>query len=247
MDSSSFVRSQGSVVIASAFAAPLVVAAALHAAGSSVTPTTATLVLVLVVVAAAATGMRSAGVVAALSAGARFDYFLTHPYESLKVTDPDDLLAAVLLLLVGIAVSEIALWGRRQEARASRRAGYLSGALGAADLAALQAPELVDAVSRQIVEVLGIDACRFEPGAAGGSTLLAHDGSVTRRGQEVDVARHGLPTDDVIALDAGHGRFLLTASTRIVRPTIEQRRVAVLLAGQVRAALSEDRSSRSST
>jgi K+-sensing histidine kinase KdpD len=239
--STSFVQSHGSVVLAYAFAAPLVVAATLHVAGSSFTPTTAALVLVLVVVAAAATGLRSAGIVAALSAGAWFDYFLTRPYESFKVTDPDDLQAAVLLLLVGIAVSELALWGRRQQARASRRAGYLSGVLGAADLVALRAPELVEGVCRQIVEVLGVDACRFEPGTGRGSTTLAHDGSVVQHGQEVDVARHGLPTDDVIALGAGHGRFLLTASTRVVRPTIEQRRVAVLLADQVRAALAADR------
>ncbi|WP_199737896.1 DUF4118 domain-containing protein [Cellulomonas sp. PhB150] len=245
MDSSSFVRSHGSVVIAYALAAPLVVAAALHVAGSSVTPTTAALVLVLVVVAAASTGIRAAGVLAALSAGAWFDYFLTRPYESFKVTDPDDIQAAVLLLLVGIAVSELALWGRRQQARSSRRAGYLAGVLGAADLVAVRAPELAEAVCRQIVEVLGIDACRFEPDARGGSTTLTHDGSVVQRGHDVDVARHGLPTDDVIALDAGHGRFLLTSSTRVVRPTIEQRRVAVLLADQVRAALSEG-SSRSS-
>lgn len=237
VDGSSFVRSHRSAVRAFALAAPLVVAAALHAAGSAVTPTTAALVLVLVVVAAAATGVRSAGILAALSAGAWFDYFLTHPYESFKVTDPDDIQAAVLLLLVGIAVSEIALWGRRQQARSSRRAGYLSGVLRTADLVALGAPELVEAVCRRIVEVLGIDACRFELDVHGGSTTLAHDGSVVQRGQVVDVARHGLPTDDLITLDTRDGRFVLTSSTQVVRPTIEQRRVAVLLADQVRAAV----------
>ena len=54
--------------------------------------------------------------------------------------------------------------------------------------------------------------------------------------------RDGLPTDDLIALDVtdhgtNHGRLLLTASTRRVRPTVEQRRVVVLLADQVAAAL----------
>ncbi|NYE75567.1 hypothetical protein [Microlunatus parietis] len=44
--------------------------------------------------------------------------------------------------------------------------------------------------------------------------------------------RTGLPTDDVIELavehaGVGHGRFLITAATRISRPSLEQRLVAV--------------------
>ena len=44
----------------------------------------------------------------------------------------------MLLLIVGAAVTEIALWGRRQEARVSRRAGYLDGVFGTADIVAVQ-------------------------------------------------------------------------------------------------------------
>ena len=56
-----------------------------------------------------------------------------------------------------------------------------------------------------------------------------------------DVDRLDLPTDLEIALvvQSGgvvHGRFLLTAATRIVRPTLEQLRVAIALANQVGAA-----------
>jgi hypothetical protein len=51
-----------------------------------------------------------------------------------------------------------------------------------------------------------------------------------------------LPTDTEIALvvqNAGvvRGRFLLTSATAVVRPTLEQTRVAVALANQVGAAL----------
>lgn len=242
-----FVRSHGSVVLAGAFLAPLLVAAALSGVRDQVTATTGALVLVLVVVAVAATGQRAAGIVAALSAGAWFDFFLTAPYGSFKVTDRDDIQATVLLLLVGFAVSELALWGRRQQARASRRSGYLDGVLGTADIVALReaSPETLTArVAHQIVEVLAIDACRFEPAGSAGrpTTVLDRDGSVTQRGHVVDVDRHGLPTDDLITLDVSadgvsFGRFLLTSSTRIVRPTLEQRRVVVLLADQVGAAL----------
>ena len=247
VDSPSFVRFPRRVLLAYAVLAPLIVAATLHALGDRVTTTTAALVMVLLVVAAAATGLRSAGILAALSAGAWFDFFLTEPYGSFKVTNSDDIQATVLLLVVGFAVSELALWGRRQEARASRRAGYLDGVFGTADIVAQvgTTPEaLIDRVLRQIVAILEIDACRFERSGTEGrsTTRLNHDGSVTQRGAEVDVDRHGLPTDDVIALDVSHrgvvrGRFALTASTRVVRPTVEQRRVVVLLADQVGSAL----------
>jgi len=226
---------------------PLAVCAGLGAVRDGVTDATAALVLVLVVVAAAATGARLAGFVAALSSGVWFDFFLTEPFGSLKITDRDDLEGTVLLLLVGAAVTEIALWGRRQQARASRRAGYLDGVFGTADVVALQQEStqaLTDHVCRQIVEILAIDACRFERAGAttGSNVTLDRDGSVTQLGHEVDVDRDGLPTDDLIALEVQHGgisrgHFLLTASTRIVRPSREQRRVVVLLADQVGAAL----------
>jgi GAF domain-containing protein len=58
----------------------------------------------------------------------------------------------------------------------------------------------------------------------------------------VDVTRDGLPVDDETVLPVRHngrvvGQFLLTAATRVVRPSPDQLRVAVLLADQVGSAL----------
>ena len=247
MTAESLVQSHRSALVTAAAIAPFAVCAALAAFATSVTSTTAVLVLVLVVVAAAATGVRLAGIVAALSSSAWFDFFLTVPHGRFAINDRNDIEAAVLLLLVGAAVTEIALWGRREQARASRRAGYLDGVLRTAEIVAVEQPSLdllVDHVSSQIVEVLDIDACRFTPQVVPGrpSASLEHDGSVTQHGHPVNVERDGLPTDDQIALDVrhggvSHGQFLLTAATRIARSTIEQRRVVVLLADQVGAAL----------
>jgi K+-sensing histidine kinase KdpD len=245
MDAVPFLRSRWFVVLVSAVA-PLVAAAILQAI-DGVTLTTAALVLVVCVVAAGASGDRVAGVVAAISAGVWFDFFLTEPRGSLKIRDSGNIQATLLLLVVGVAVSEIAQWGRRQQARSSRRAGYLDGVLGAADVIAESSSsptELVAYARRQIVDVLGVDRCAFEPlgTEVRSATSLNHDGTVTRRGARLDVDRDGLPTDDLITLDASHhgtgyGRFVLTASTRVARPTLEQRRVAVLLADQVGGAL----------
>ena len=52
------------------------------------------------------------------------------PFGRFTITDLNDIDLTVLLVLVGVAVTEIALWGRRQEARASRLADYLDGVLG---------------------------------------------------------------------------------------------------------------------
>jgi K+-sensing histidine kinase KdpD len=236
-----------SVLIAAAAIAPLLCCSLLAAFRESITTATDALVLVILVVAAAATGDRLAGIVAALSAGAWFDVFLTEPYLTFAIDDPQDIEVTVLLVLVGVAVTEIALWGRRQQAGASRRAGYLDGVFGTSKIIAVRetAPDaLIDHVAQQIVQVLDIDECRFVLGGGPGpqDTSLDHDGHVTRRGHRVNVERDGLPTDDRIGLvvrqgGVVHGQFVLTAATRVVRPSVEQLRVAVLLADQVGAAL----------
>lgn len=236
-----------SALIAAAAVAPLLFCAGLAAFRESVTGATAALVLVLVVVAVAVTGDRFAGFVAALSCGAWFDVFLTEPFGRFTINDPNDIEVTVLLVLAGVAVTEIALWGRRQEARASRRAGYLDGVLGTSKIiAGLQAsPDaLIGHVAHQIVQFLDIDDCQFVPGAGPGpeDASLDHDGYVTRRGHRVNVERDGLPTDERIGLivrqgGVVHGQFVLTAATRVVRPSVEQLGVAVLLADQIGAAL----------
>jgi len=127
------------LVVASAVV-PLGVAALLSLVRDQVSTAAGVLVLVLLVVAAASTGDRMSGLVAALSAGVFFDLFLTQPYGTLAVTNPDDVEALVLLLAVGVAVTELALWGRRQQAGSSRRLGYLDGVLSAAEKVAARTP-----------------------------------------------------------------------------------------------------------
>lgn len=233
------------LVVGTCAAVPIVACAILALVRDSFANTNAALVLVLLVVAAASTGIRPAGIVAALAAAAGFDYFLTEPYNTLNIADRADLETAVLLLLVGAAVSEIALWGRREQARASQEQGYLDGVLGtAATVAAGRSSigELTDRVCAQITQILQIDSCRFDAGVRSGLPILDPAGSLSRAGYTINVARQGLPTDTNIALmvqsgGAIHGHLLLTAATRVVRPSRQQLRVAVTLANQLGAAL----------
>ena len=232
-------------IMAAAVLAPPVACAVLASFRDGMANANAALGLVLIVVGVAATGRRTAGVVAALSSAAWFDFFLTEPYRRFTIDSRDDVETAVLLTVVGLAVTEIALWGRRQQARASREQGYLDGVLGTAATAGAgrtSTSALVDHVCGQIVDVLQIDHCRFDPGTRPGLATLEDDGTMTYDGHPFDVARLGLPSDTEITLPARSGgvvsgRFLLTAATRVVRPSLEQLRVAGALAHQVGAAL----------
>lgn len=230
-------------VLVAAIALPFLACAALSAFRDDVTAATSVLVLVLIVVGAAATGDRLAGLLAALSSGAWFDFFLVPPYHRFAIDNRDDVEATLLLVVISIAVTEVALWGHRQQARASRRSGYLEGVLDVARAVAEgDAPSstVTDLVAAQITEVLDADSAHFVKGPVLDDrfAVLNHDGVLTREGSQIDVDRVGLPSDEYTAVPvrrAQHevGHFLLTAASHVTYPTREQRRVAVLLADQV--------------
>lgn len=227
---------------------PLVVSAGLAPLRDSIANTDVALVLVLVVVAVAANGYRVAGVLAALSAGLSFDFFLTRPFQRFTITDREDVETTVLLLLVGVAVTELAVWGRRQQAEAGRQAGYLAGIQDAAESVADDASPtvVIDQVREQLTHMFRLHKCRFDYGrgvVGGDHPRLLSDGQVEVSGTICDVERLGLPLDQDIELlvrsGANYrGRFLLSATTDS-RPSLAQRLVAVALADRVGAALAD--------
>jgi K+-sensing histidine kinase KdpD len=226
-------------------AAPLALAAVLIPFRGSFPNTDAALALVLVVVAVAAAGYRLAGVLAAVSAAVWFDFFLTVPYERFTITRAADIETTVLVLAVGVAVTEIAVWRRRQQAAAGRRGGYLDGINAAARAVATgSSPQaVIDEVRGQLTGLLSLSQCRFQDGAAGigHPPRLLRTGQVVTRGRVWDAGRQGLPpgTDTELLAEAGgllQGRFLLTPGPRVPL-SLEQRLVAVALADQAAAAL----------
>jgi K+-sensing histidine kinase KdpD len=231
-------------LVAAGLLVPLVVTSALSVVRDDVSDVNVVLALVLVVVAVAAGGCRVAGVVTALSSAAWFDFFFLPPYLTFTIDQRDDVETAVLLVLVGLAVTEIVLWGRRHQDAAGRRQGYLDGVVSATGLVAGgEAPDTVrTVVARQIAELLEVDACEYVDGPPTARPRLQPDGSVTRSGTVLDVDRTGLPTNDVLEVPVTRGgvavgRFVLTATSRVVWTTPEQRRVAVVLADQAASAL----------
>jgi K+-sensing histidine kinase KdpD len=230
-------------------AAPLALAAILVPFRTSFPNTDAALALILVVVAVAANGDRLAGILAAVSAAVWFDFFLTKPYERLTITSRTDIETTVLLLVIGLAVTELAVWGRRQHAVASRRAGYLDGINSAAQAVAEGGSPtmLIEQVTSQLTQLLSLRSCRFQYGIAGigQPARLQHDGSVTARNRPWDMDAEGFPTEvDVeLLVESGglfKGRFLMAPAPG-ARPTLEQRLLAVAFADQVGAALATSR------
>lgn len=234
------------LAVLAALGLPLGLSAALLPFRTEFPNTDAALLLMLAVVGVAATGNRLAGVLAAMSAAVWFDFFLTRPYERFTITRSTDVETTVLILVIGVAVTELAVWGRRQHLAATRRSGYLAGLNAAAEaIGAGKSPAaLIDQVCDQLTHLLGLSACRFEYGVAGlgKPARLAHNGSVTLGDRDHDVAHAGLPADTELLVEAGgilQGRFRLTAQPGS-RPGLESRLVAIALADQVGAALASN-------
>jgi hypothetical protein len=224
--------SRDGTALAAGLLTPFLVASALVPFRTDLSHTNAALVLVVVVVAVAALGSRTAGVVAALSAAAWFDFFLTRPYETFDISGSADMETAVLLLVVGVIVSQLAAHARRLEVVTVTDAAHLARIRRTGDVvrSAGLVGTVVDHVRGELVELLGLRACRFECGTLMGKPpRLLKDGSVTGwASEEVELRAYG----------NGHylGRFMLTPGPGPL-PPLQARLVAVTLADQTGAAL----------
>lgn len=82
------------------------------------------LILTLVVVGAATIGGRIAGVVTAVIGALGFNAIHTRPYGTLRIDRPEDLLTCILMIVVGVAVGQVAhLASDRGRRTASDRTG----------------------------------------------------------------------------------------------------------------------------
>ncbi|WP_406194867.1 DUF4118 domain-containing protein [Kitasatospora sp. NBC_01560] len=226
-----------------AVAAPLALSAVLLPFRSHLANTNVALLLVAVVVAVAALGRRSAGAVAAVTAALCFDFFYTRPYERFAISKSSDLATAGLLLLVGLAVSQLAARARRLEVIAITDADHLARIHDTAVLtrSAGSALTAVDHVRAQLIDLLQLRGCRFEYGnLMGHPARLEPDGSVVIGRRQWDADRLGLPDEDVELRLFGSGRYIgrfMLEPTLGAVPSRQARLVAVTLADQAGAAL----------
>jgi len=115
--------------------APAAMAAALIPARDHIGGVNVALVLAVVVVAVAVWGHRLAAFVAAASAAVCFDVLHTRPYYSFSITGRNDVITTALLLIVGVAVGELAVWSGKQQAAAAAGSEDIARIHGVGDLA----------------------------------------------------------------------------------------------------------------
>ncbi|MFF2847773.1 DUF4118 domain-containing protein [Streptomyces sp. NPDC058001] len=230
------------IALGAALVGPLAVTGVLAPFRTHIAAANLALILVVAVVAVSALGNRVAGALAGVSAAVWFDFFLTRPYQTFSIGAGDDITAAVLLLAVGLAVSQLAARARNLRVVTINDAAHLTALHDAARLVQSGSPDaVVEGVRRQLVAVLGLRGCRFEYGTLlGRPARLGQDGWVTVDGRDWDVDKAGWPDGEIElrASAAGRyvGRFMMEPTPGSI-PSLQSRVVAVTLADHVGAAL----------
>jgi len=201
------------------------------------------LILVLVTVAVSSRGNRVAAAVCALFSALSFDYFLTVPYQSLRISSNRDVITEVLFVVVGLLVGELATRGQRHRRAAVEGRDELSRLHHMAErIADGEEPDFVlIAVAAELRDLLSLRDCRFvrEPPSEKGARIDP-DGTVRLNPLQWPTSA-GLPTQRVELPVRGGGR---NVGTFILTPTpsvpISQERcvVAVALADQLGSMLS---------
>lgn len=232
------------IALLSALLVPPAAAAALIPARAHTDNANIALGLVVVVVAVATLGHRLATVLSAVSAAVWFDFFHTRPYYSFTISTHDDVVTAVLLLVVGIAVGELAIRTRRSVLAARTGSSDIANLHAIAELvAAGEKPEIaVVTVASELRRLFGLRDCTFERAPFESNPRIARferSGNVVVGELSWGVGTMGLPGKQVELVVSGFGRtfgrFLMTPTPG--HPvSFDRRIIAVALADQVAAA-----------
>jgi len=220
---------------------PILVAALLVPFRERLQGATLVLALVVVVVAVATSGDRVAAVIAAVVAAASFDFFLTRPYTSMRITSAEDIETAIMLLVIGLLVGQLGTWGSRRRAEANRAREELHRMELVADRIASDpgALGLLDVVEREITEMMELAACRYSLSQPAVPVLLP-DGSIDVSTHDLVDGEFALPPEGVgMRVDNGGvtlGWLHLVPGDRLGVPR-ETRRVAIALGRQLGTAL----------
>jgi K+-sensing histidine kinase KdpD len=201
------------------------------------------LVLVVVTVAIASTGSRIRAFATAIVAAASFDFLLTRPYGSFRISRSADITTEVLFVVVGLLVGELAARGRRDRAAAASGRHEIARLYDLSQrIAGGEDPDFIlIAVAGELRELLSLQDCRFvRQQPSGKGAWIAADGTVRLNPLRWPADTVGLPTQHVeLAVRGGGqivGTFILTP-TRATPISHEQCMVAVALADQLGATM----------
>ncbi|HVA09226.1 MAG TPA: DUF4118 domain-containing protein [Acidimicrobiales bacterium] len=114
-------------------------------------------------------------------AAASFDFFLTRPYGSFRISRQADITTEILFVVVGQLVGELAARGRRHQQAAARGRLELSRLHDLGErIAGGEDPDFaVIAVAGELREFLSLQDCRFvRDQPSGKGACIAIDGTV---------------------------------------------------------------------
>ncbi len=231
------------VIWAAAIGAPLTTALLLIPGRGHLSVADDALILIVITVAVASSGNRGAAALAALVSALAFDFFLTRPYQSLRINHQSDLTTELLFVLVGLLVGELAARGHAYRRAAVEGRHGLDRIRGVAEqIVEGEDPAYVMiSVAAQLTDLLALQDCRFvrrQPSHKG--AWIQTDGTVRLNPLQWPTSSAGLPTSQVELPVRGRGQvlgvFLLTPTP--AQPISHERCVvAVALADQLGAAL----------
>jgi hypothetical protein len=177
-----------------------------------------------------------------------FDFFHTRPYLSLKVTSAEDIETTALLLLVGLAVGEMAVIARQRRRDVAESRFAVESLYRVADQAArdLDVEHLTEVVRAELTGLLSLARCTFRSGPppAGVPVLepsgwmdTGHIHRYTQTGEQLPGAGLAIPVRNGGEL---HGHVMCIPAPGSSVP-LGRRRVAITLAGQFALALAARR------
>ena len=202
---------------------------------------TMAIVLVVPVIVTALFGATGPAVVSAISAGVAYDVLLTRPYYRLVIRDSDDVVAAVVLVVVGLTVGVLSSRVVHLAARSAARESELEQLVGFANAVAASTPdeELEREACVRIAAVLGLRECIWAPGYRGRDRpVLMPDGTIMGYQSALNPDRAKLPAEtELVAATGSHelGRFVLTAGDSVT--SYEERLTAATIASLYAAAV----------
>lgn len=227
---------------------PLLVAGVLVPFRDDIASANIVLVFVLTVVLGAAIGTRWSGALTAVVAAMSYDFFFTHPYQSLKIDDSDDILTTLLLLVIGLVVAEIVTYSRRHRAASVNRGDEIARLHRVAELVASdsEAEDVVLSVQAELIGLLSLRDCRYEtPPFSSELPVLERNGAVGGDHRHWIAGEYTLPEQGAEIPVLGRGRQfgrLVLVPDLTVGVSIQERIVAIALADQLGAAFAADAS-----
>jgi hypothetical protein len=237
-------------IMLAAVAAPIATAVVLIPWRTRLDTSDGALFLVVAIVAVASTGRRLAAATSALVSALSFDFFLTRPYQSFRIARHADFITEILLLVVGLAVGELAARGRSHRDAAWQGRHEMALLHSVTELAATgrEAQVVAARAASEIAGLLSLRACRFstQPSVRA-SARVTPDGQVMVGNELWSTGDLGLPTRSIdLPVRSGGwvlGHFHLTPTPGKPVPS-DRLLVAVAIADQVGAALAADESAR---